>query len=305
MIQTPLRSSRESLGAGREETAGPLDPSRSEARLIEAAAEQVRGRSADLPRWAVTLGSGLGDLLAGAAVEWTLPYAELPGGRPTTALGHAGRLTCGSLEGVRLLVLEGRLHLYEGVSIAEVVRPVRLLHRLGVKTLILTSAAGGLHPNYAVGEIVVLDDCLDFTHARWGSGGAAAAVGRIGSIGRGLFDPALCNVALEAARHANIPAHRGVYAAVTGPNYETRAEWRAYRRLGADVIGMSTAGEALTATRLGMRVLGLSTVTNLCRPDAPHATDGAQVVAAARTAVDRIRTIVSRVAAAAAQERPR
>jgi purine-nucleoside phosphorylase len=273
--------------------------------VIEAAAEEIRARCTDVPPLAVTLGSGLGDLVAEVEVEWSLPYAALPGGPRTTALGHAGRLTCGRLAGKRMLLLEGRIHLYEGASAAETTRLVRLLHRLGVNTLVLTSAAGGLHPDYAVGDLVVLDDCLDFTHARLRSGGAAAAVGRIGSIGRGLFDPALSDVALEAARRANIPVHRGVYAAVTGPNYETRAEWRAYRRLGADVIGMSTAGEAAVAAQLGMRVLGLSTVTNRCRPDAPEVTDGAQVVAAARTAALRVRTLLCGVAAVVRKESSR
>lgn len=273
-----------------------------EDRLLEAAAEHVCSRSADLPTLAVTLGSGWGDLIGSATVEWSLPYSELPGGRPTTALGHAGRLTCGRLDGTRLLFLEGRLHLYEGAPIAEVVRPVRLMHRLGVQTLLLTSAVGGLHPQYSVGDLVILDDCLDFTAASPLRGWEGAPAGRIGSIGRGLFDPELSALALEAARQAGIPAHRGVYAAVTGPNYETRAEWRAYRRLGGDVIGMSTAGEATVAARLGMRVLGVSTVTNCCRPDAPEPTEGAQVVAAARTAVGRVRTIIGRVAAAAAEK---
>lgn len=231
----------------------------------------------------------MGTVAASVSNALTIPYSELPGFAPPTAAGHAGRLSYGRLEGVDIWLLEGRSHLYEGHAAAATTFPVRVLAQLGVTRLVLTNAAGGLHPGLRVGDIVVLDDGLNLTFANplipMLSGTPLAPTGR-------LFDPELSSWALEAARVAGVPAVPGVYAAVTGPNYETRAEQRMYRRLGADVIGMSTLPEALVAAQSGLRVLGLSTVTNCCRPDAPEPTDGASVVHAAGSAAAGVLAIL-------------
>ena len=266
-----------------------------DAELLAAAAGEIRSRCGEIPTTAVTLGSGQGGLVDHLAVDWSIPYRDLPGGRETTALGHAGRLSCGRLGGRPVLFLEGRTHLYEGAGPGDITRMVRLLGRLGIQRLVLTNAAGGLHPDYEVGDLVVLADCLDLTFIR-SHPEKADAVGRPPGAPP-LFDPGLAEIALATARRADIRAHTRAYVAVTGPNYETPAEWRAYRRLGGDVIGMSTALEARAATRLGIRVLGLSTVTNCCRPDAPEATDGAQVVAAAGRALRGIERILTEILA--------
>lgn len=261
--------------------------------LIERAADHVRRRGDALPSVAVTLGSGQAGLVEFVDVDWSLPVDELPGGRRPTALGHTGRLTVGRLDGRPLLLLEGRSHLYEGVSHLEATRPARLLQRLGVHMLLLTNAAGGLHPLDQVGDLAILDDCLNFTWSSPLQEWFPSAGPPVVACGRRVFDPGLVDAALAIARRHGITARRGVYAAVVGPNYETRAEWRAFHRLGADVIGMSTVGEAVVAARLGLRVAALSTITNCCRPDAPEATDGHLVVANAHRAVDCIRTILS------------
>jgi purine-nucleoside phosphorylase len=238
------------------------------------------------------LGSGLGPVVRAVAIESSIPYADIPGFPVSTAIGHAGRLSIGRLDGVPLVLLEGRKHLYEGCAAAQATLPVRVLQALGVTTLVVTNAAGGLHPDLTVGDIVVLDDVQNLMFAnpligphddRWGP--------RFPDLCR-PFDPALIDFALEAARQAGVPARKGVYAAVAGPNYETRAEQRMYRRLGADVIGMSTAPETIVAAQLGLRVLGLSTVTNCCRPDAPEPTDGGAVVHAASQAAERVLAIL-------------
>jgi purine-nucleoside phosphorylase len=276
----------------------PRPPS---ADFVAEAADVIGRRLSTAPTVAVILGSGLGRIAHHAAAEFSLPYDAIPGFPAPTADGHAGCLTCVASDRSPVLLLAGRKHLYEGVAPDVATFPIRVLERLGVQTLILTNAAGGLHPSLAVGDIVVLEDGLNFTFT-------SPLPGRGAYLDRPLFDPQLATWALEAAREARVPATSGVYAAVTGPNYETRAEQRMYRRLGADVIGMSTLPEATVAVSLGMRVLGLSTVTNCCRPDAPEPTDGAAVVHAAGDAADRVlailRGVIRRCTQDSAPERP-
>lgn len=262
---------------------------------VDSAAATIAARFVQRPQTAIVLGSGLGPVVAAVDDRESLSYRDIPGFSATTATGHAGRLTCGRLDGAPLLILEGRTHLYEGATAAAATLPVRVLAQLGVQTLIVTNAAGGLHPALHVGDLVVLEDGLNLTFRNplIGVGESARTLNADASGGgRRLFDPELQQWALEAARRAGVPAFSGVYAAVLGPNYETRAEQRMYRRLGADVIGMSTLPEAIVASTLGLRVLGLSTVTNCCRPDAPEPTDGAAVVHAAGNASERVLAIV-------------
>jgi purine-nucleoside phosphorylase len=249
------------------------------------------------PRWGLILGSGLGALVEAVEPVLQLPYGELPAMLATTAPGHRGRLTCGRLGGIPLAVLEGRSHDYEGHDATATEHGVRLLTELGVECLILTNAAGGLHPDLTVGEIVVLEDMLDLTFRTRPGDVTNCDTDREVNGCRPEFDKSLRELALRASRRLSIPARSGIYAAVTGPNYETRAEYRLYRGLGADVIGMSTAPELQAASRNSLRVLGLSTVTNCCRPDALAPTSGQQVVAAAASVVDRVLAIVRAVIA--------
>ncbi|MFV0443637.1 MAG: purine-nucleoside phosphorylase [Planctomycetaceae bacterium] len=244
---------------------------------------------------AVVLGSGLGRVVDCVDIVRSLPYADIPSFPLATATGHAGQLSFGKLDGANILLMQGRKHLYEAGHVADATLPIRVLSRLGVSQLIVTNAAGGLHPDLRVGDLVVLEDCQNLMFAnpligphdkQWGP--------RFPDMSR-PFDPDLIELALQAARQAGVSARRGVYAAVSGPNYETRAEQRMYRALGADVIGMSTVPEAIVAAQLGMRVLGLSTVTNCCRPDAPEPTDGGSVVHAATAAAERVLAIVRNV----------
>ena len=278
---------------------------------LAAAVARVRSRTPLVPRVGIILGSGLGGFAAEVEAEATLPYREIPGFPVSTAIGHKGQLTLGRFAGVPVAVLEGRFHLYEGYTADQVVRPIHLLRALGVELLVVTNAAGGLNPGLRMGDVVVVEDQVNLM---WTGPGATSAVGRAklllsrepgdartgvsGSAGaspsRTLYDPELAAWALEAAREAGASSSRGVYIGMTGPNYETRAEYRWLRRVG-DLVGMSTVPEVLAARSLEMRVLALSVVSNECNPDALEPTDGATVVAAVSRAEGRLRSIVRTV----------
>ena len=278
---------------------------------LAAAVARVRSRTPLVPRVGIILGSGLGGFAAEVEAEASLPYREIPGFPVSTAIGHKGQLTLGRFAGVPVAVLEGRFHLYEGYTADQVVRPIQLLQALGIEVLVVTNAAGGLNPGLRMGDVVVVEDQVNLM---WTGPGATSAVGRAklllsrepgdartgvsGSAGaspsRTLYDPELAAWALEAAREAGASSSRGVYIGMTGPNYETRAEYRWLRRVG-DLVGMSTVPEVLAARSLEMRVLALSVVSNECNPDALEPTDGATVVAAVSRAEGRLRSIVRAV----------
>jgi len=190
-----------------------------------------------------------------------------------------------------VIMLQGRCHLYEGHPLSVITFPTRVLHALGIETLIVTNAAGGINPQYAVGDVMLIDDHINLM---WlpPMGQTAALPDRMPRTTDGLYDRDLSRRAIQVARSANFPLQRGVYVAVTGPSYETRAEYRAFRRIGGDCVGMSTVPEVLTAAALGMRVLGLSTVTNVARPDAPQTVSAEEVVQVAATALPRVRAII-------------
>ncbi len=294
---------------------------------LVAALERVRTQTSLVPRVGIILGSGLGGFAAEVVAETTLPYREIPGFPVSTAIGHKGQLTLGQFAGITVAVLEGRFHLYEGYTADEVVRPIQLLLALGVEVLVVTNAAGGLNPGLRMGDIVVVEDHVnlmwtspsgddDGRGARPGSSKGVESSPEIPSVGhalckasrcavrptvgeltgwkpipRGYYDAELAERAVEAARQAGVSSSRGVYIGMTGPNYETRAEYRWLRQVG-DLVGMSTVPEVLAARSLGIRVLALSVVSNECNPDALEPTDGAQVVAAVSRAEERLRSIV-------------
>ncbi len=265
-------------------------------RMARAAAEVVRdawNRPADT---AIVLGSGLGTNIDAVRVEAQLEYEQLPGFPPPTALGHRGRLTCGTWDGVPVVVMEGRFHGYEGHTRKTTTHPVRMLHQLGVSILIVTSASGGLNPNYQTGDVVAITDCLDLMFQRPVVVEGADHSCRPGRPGFGAAsDPQLLGRAIQAGRELSLPVHQGVYVAMTGPNYETRAEYHFLRSIGGDVVGMSTAPEMSEGVRLGMQVLGLSVVTNCCQPSSLTPTDARTVVEAARGAARRLGRLISAV----------
>lgn len=262
---------------------------------VEAATTAVRAKWPGKPRVGIVLGSGLGAMAEEIEAEAAIPYPEIPHFPRSTVESHRGRLLCGRLEGLEVVAMEGRFHVYEGYSAAQVTFPVRVLKELGCSILIVSNAAGGLNPLYSKGDIVVIEDHINLM-------GVNPLIGpnddRLGPRFPDLIEPydkTLQSLALEAALEHKITARRGVYAAVTGPNLETRAEYRYLRGIGADLVGMSTVPEVLVAVHAGMRVLGFSIVTDLCLPDALEPVRFEQILAVARIAEGKLRTIVREV----------
>jgi len=244
------------------------------------------------PRLGVVLGTGLGSLADRVVGPRTIPAGDTGWLPPSTATGHAGRIVCGTLPGGgRVALLQGRVHGYEGHPPERLVRGVELLAALGVDTLVLTNASGGLRPDMRPGDLVVVADHVDLVRRGGGDGGAASPPGPV-------YEPALVAAALDAARRSGARARAGVYAHVLGPSYETRAEYRMLRGFAVDCVGMSTVPEAVAARRLGIAVAAVSVVTNVARPDAPGRTDAEDVCREAAAAAEAVWAIINAVAAA-------
>ena len=223
---------------------------------ISSAAEYVRSSWDQRPRVGVILGSGLGSYAQQVQTQAEIDYADIPHFPRSTAMGHKGQLVCGTVLDVPLIVMAGRFHRYEGYSHQQLTLPVRVMKQLGIDTLIVSNASGGVNPQYRSGDIMVLDDHINLM---FGSPLIGINDDQLGPRFPDLcapYDPQLIEQALEIARQNNFVAHRGVYAALTGPSYETRAEYRMLRTLGADVAGMSTVPEVLVAVHAGLRVSG-------------------------------------------------
>lgn len=259
---------------------------------IDEAASVVRQHCTDGARVGIILGTGLGSLAQRIETRARLEYEAIPHFPRSTSVGHAGQLICGSLQGMPIVAMEGRFHAYEGYSHEQITFPVRVMKALGANLLVVSNACGGMNPHYACGDIMVIDDHINLMHGNPLIGINDDRLGpRFPDMSR-PYDPLLIERALEIARHENFVAHRGVYVAVTGPNLETRAEYRFLRSIGADVVGMSTVPEVIVAVHSGMRVLGLSVVTDLCFPDALEPANIERILAHAASAEPKLRKIV-------------
>jgi len=239
------------------------------------------------------LGTGLGGLVEHIDAQAALEYADIPHFPISTAVGHRGRLVCGALAGTPVVAMEGRFHAYEGYSLQQITLPVRVMKALGVELLIVTNAGGGLNPNYAAGDIMLIEDHINLMGANPLTGINDDRLGPRFPDMCSPYDPELIARGLRLARRADIVAHQGVFVAVTGPNLETRAEYRFLRAIGADVVGMSTVPEVIVAAHAGLRVMAASIVTDMCLPDALHAVDIAQIIAVAKSAEPKLRTLVT------------
>jgi purine-nucleoside phosphorylase len=240
---------------------------------IGEAAAAVRGHPGGggfVPGVGIVLGSGLGGLADVVDAETVVSYAEIPHFPIPTAEGHRGRLILGHLEGRRVAALQGRVHLYEGHTAERATFPVRVLHALGVHTLIVTNAAGGLNPSFRAGDLMLITDHINFTGTNPLVGPNDAALGpRFPDMSR-AYHPALRETAAAAAQAEQITLREGVYVGVLGPSYETPAEVEMLARWGADAVGMSTVAEVIVARHIGLRVLGIAAITNaLARSGAP------------------------------------
>ncbi|MCI0492553.1 MAG: purine-nucleoside phosphorylase [Planctomycetes bacterium] len=264
---------------------------------IEEAAQFVRGQWSGVPRAGIVLGSGLGAVADEIDVGAAIDYGEIPHFSRSAAIGHPGRLLCGWLRGVPVLAMQGRFHCYEGYTAEQAAFPVRVMKALGIELLIVSNAAGGLNPNFAVGDIMVIDDHINLVNRNPLVGVNDDRPGSRFPDRSAPYDRQLGDHSLAIARRENFVCHRGVYVAMLGPTYETRAEVRMLRYFGGDAVGMSTVPEVIVAAQAGLRVLGLSTITNVCSPDVPRTTSGEEVVAAAYTARYKLRAIVAGVIA--------
>jgi purine-nucleoside phosphorylase len=262
---------------------------------IAAAANAVRRRYDARPEVAVILGTGLGALGEAIDVDATIDYIDLPGFPLSTVESHAGRLLCGRLSGKRVVAMQGRFHRYEGYSLQQVTFPVRVLRELGAHTLVVASASGGMHPLWNPGDLLLIADHINLLGDSPLIGPNDDALGPRFPDMSEPYDERLRALARAVALERRIVLREGVYVAVTGPNLETRAEYRFLRALGADVVGMSTVPEAIVAVHGGMRVLGLSIITDRCLPDALEPASVEQIIAVAQRAEPNLSALVAGV----------
>jgi len=230
---------------------------------VEAAAEVIRRRCGGVPQAALILGSGLGDFADTLAGAVAMPYSDLPNWPASTVAGHSGRLVIGTVAGTRVAALAGRVHAYEGHPLSTVAFATRVMGRLGVKQLVLTNAAGGVNTGFARGALMIIDDHINLLGANPLAGENDERFGPRFPDMTEVYSKRLRRIADEAAAAKGLPVTHGVYAALLGPSYETPAEIRYLRTIGADAVGMSTAPEAIAARHMGLEVLGISCITNM------------------------------------------
>lgn len=243
----------------------------------------------------VILGSGLGDYAQALEDAVRLPYAEIPGFPRSTVAGHAGMLCCGTLHGKRVMMMQGRFHYYEGYSMKDVTLPVRVMQRIGVKTLIVTNACGGINLSYAPGDLMLIADMFSLTGQNPLIGPNLDEFGPRFPDMSCAFDRELRALAHACAKEQGFSLQEGVYAQMTGPCYETPAEIRMLRTLGADAVGMSTVPEVIVARHGGMRVLGVSCITNMAAGILPQPLNHAEVTETANRVKDRFKGLLDAV----------
>ncbi len=262
---------------------------------VAEAVRAIRARTELAPDVAVILGTGLGGVaeqLEGAA---RIPYEAIPGFPRATVETHAGRLLLGTLERRKLVVMQGRFHRYEGYSLQQIGFPVRVMKALGARILVVSNVSGGMHPLWSRGDLVLIADHINLLGDNPLVGPNDDADGpRFPDLST-AYDPELRALARAGAVEQRLVLREGVYAAVPGPNLETRAEYRMLRAIGADVVGMSTVPEVIVAVHQGMRVLGLSIITDLCLPDALEPASVERIIAVARAAEPKLTALVRAV----------
>lgn len=259
---------------------------------IQQSVSFIEQRWGKKPAAGIVLGTGLGSFVERMEVDTAIEYGDIPNFLKSTATSHRGRLVCGSCNGLPVVAMEGRFHLYEGYPLKEITLPIRVMKALGARLLILSNACGGMNPNYRCGDIMLIDDHINLL-------GDNPLIGinddRLGPRFPDMsapYDAQLIDAALAVARREDIIAHRGVFVAVPGPNLETRAEYRFLRMIGADVVGMSTVPETIVAVHEAMRVVGFSVITDMCLPDALEAADVAKIIATANATEPKLTKLV-------------
>ncbi|HKP76633.1 MAG TPA: purine-nucleoside phosphorylase [Longimicrobiaceae bacterium] len=262
---------------------------------IAEAVDAIRARTALHPGIGIILGTGLGALAERIAVECAIPYAEIPHFPLSTVESHTGRLLFGTLGGKPVMAMQGRFHRYEGYTLQQVTFPVRVMRALGVETLVVSNACGGMNPLWSPGDLMLIADHINLIGENPLTGPNDDALGpRFPDMSQ-PYDHGLQHLAKEVALELRIPLRSGVFVAVAGPNLETRAEYRMLRMIGADVVGMSTVPEVIVARHGGMRVMGVSIITDACLPDALEEADIATIIATAGRAEPNLTKLVEGV----------
>jgi purine-nucleoside phosphorylase len=268
---------------------------------VRGAAEAIRAASDFRPELGIVLGTGLGALAAEIEVETSIPYEEIPGFPRSTVESHSGRLILGALEGVNVVAMEGRFHRYEGYSMQQVTLPIRVMRELGADALIVSNACGGMNPLWRDGDLVLISDHINMM-------GDNPLIGP--NLEQGVrfpdmsepYDAEFRAIAREEAMRLGITLREGIYVAVAGPCLETVAEYRMLRGIGADTVGMSTVPEVIVARHAGLRVLGLSIISDMALPDALEPVDVSKIIATAQKAepvlTRLVRAVVARLSAA-------
>jgi purine-nucleoside phosphorylase len=262
---------------------------------IQDAVRHIQSRWSGKPRVGIILGTGLGGLTGEIEMEASFAYEEIPHFPTSTVVSHTGRLVCGKLGGKTVVAMEGRFHFYEGYSLRQITLPVRVMKALGCEVLIVSNACGGMNPQYAKGDIMVIEDHINLI-------GDNPLIGknddRLGPRFPDMcfaYDRQLIALTRRIAQEEKIGCQQGVFVAVAGPNLETRAEYRFLRAIGADVVGMSTVPEVIVGVHCGLRNVGFSIVTDMCLPDALEPVKLEEILATAHAAEKRLRVLVRRV----------
>jgi purine-nucleoside phosphorylase len=268
---------------------------RHDAQAADEAAQYLRSYFESPPQAALITGTGLGAVAAGLQAHHVIDYHTIPLFPVSTAISHRGRMRIGTLTGCCVVVMEGRFHLYEGYSPKAVTFPIRVFQALGIQTLVLINASGGLNPRLSAGDIMIIDDHINLTGCNPLTGPNDGAWGPRFPDMTTAYSRRLCDWAFEGAQEHRISIQKGVYAGLKGPSLETPAEMRYLRTIGADAVGFSTVIEAIAAVHAGMDVLGLSAITNVCDPDHPIPAEVPEIISAAESTADRMVDIVTYV----------
>ena len=284
-----------------EHFSGLLDAATQQAQ-VEAAVEAVRAVTEAAPRLGIILGTGLGKLAEEIDIHVDIPYDDVPHFPISTVESHHGRLLFGTLRGVSVVAMQGRFHLYEGYTPQQVTFPVRVLACLGVETLLISNACGGMNPHYRRGDLMLITDHINLQGVNPLVGPNVEAWGPRFPDMSEPYDLALRHLAEQKALDLGIKLQQGVYVAVTGPNLETKAEYRFLRAIGADVVGMSTVPEVTVARHMNLRVMAISVITDECFPDALEPVTLEHVLEAAAEAEPKLTAIMAAVAEALGQE---
>jgi purine-nucleoside phosphorylase len=262
---------------------------------IQEARRYIQERWHGQPRVGIILGTGLGGLAEEIDAEATFAYAEVPHFPVATVVSHAGRLVCGRLAGKVVMAMEGRFHFYEGYGLKQITFPVRVMKALGCEVLIVSNACGAMNPQFAKGDIMIIEDHINLIADNPLIGKNDDRLGIRFPDMCHPYDAELIALAQRLALEERISCHKGVFVAVAGPNLETRAEYRFLRGIGADVVGMSTVPEVIVGVHAGLRNLGFSIVTDMCLPDALEPAVLEDIIATANIAEKKLRVLVRRV----------